>query len=370
MNVLTELIEIDDSKTLKQSNRLVVARYRLTKYEQRLVMAICSQLDKNADNFSKVRLRVGDVADFCNFKGKDKYNQVHSTILKLMTRTLQIQKENGKWYVTHWLQSADYLDGGYIEYCIDEKLKPELLQLKAAYLSTQVAPLMEFKRDYSARLYFILKKMLKIKEFDYDLDFFRDRFQLDKGYKLFANIKNRIIDPAIIEINEKSDIKVKHEYIKIGRSYQKIHFIVTLKKAPSEEEVLEQSFGQQRLIEHTSDSVQEVADRLIKRGVSARMAKTYAKKYDTDRINRNLALAVKQKDTAKNLPGLIIEFIKNDTAGQAAIAKAEVKKREKEREADARQAKDFFSKSDDIKGDYAEPVTINRKTNTTYIPEI
>ena len=347
MNTLTELIEIDDSKALKQSNRLVVARYRLTKYEQRLVMAICSQLDKNAANFSKVRLRVGDVADFCNFKGKDKYNQVHSTILKLMTRTLQIQKDNGKWYVTHWLQSADYLDGGYIEYCIDEKLKPELLQLKAAYLNTQVAPLMEFKRDYSARLYFILKKMLKIKEFDYDLDFFRDRFQLDKGYKLFANIKNRIIDPAIIEINEKSDIQIKHEYIKIGRSYQKIHFIVTLKKEPSKEEILEKDYGQQRLIEQVPDDVQELADKLIRRGVDAGKAKRLAKKFDKERIIKNLNQALRQKDTATNLAGLIIMFIEKDIAGQNEQAKKELAEREKAKQADKKQAKEFFESMTD-----------------------
>lgn len=360
---MNDIIEFDKTKSIKQSNRLVVARYRLTKYEQRLMMAICSQLDKNAESFTKVKLRAGDVADFCNFKGKDKYNQVHSTILKLMSRTLQIQKENGKWYVTHWLQSADYLDGGYIEYCIDEKLRPELLQLKAAYLSTPAAPLMEFRRDYSARLYFILKKMLKIKDFDYDLDFFRDRFQLGKTYQQISNLKDRVLEPAIVEINEKSDISVKHEYIKEGRSYKKIHFTVTLKKEPSKEEILEKEYGQQRLIEQAPDNVQEIVDRLIKRGVSSRMAKTYAKKYDIDRISRNLALAVKQKDTAKNLPGLIIDFIRNDTAGQNAAAKAEIKEREEKREADARQAYELFhEKAADPTGDYEPPVVIDKKT--------
>lgn len=231
---MTKLLKLDASKTIKQSNRLVVARYRLTKYEQRMMIAICSQLNKDADEFETIRVNVKDLADFCHFKGEDAYRKVHSTMIKLMSRTLQIQMENGKWYITHWLQTAKYLNGGIIEYCIDQNLKPELLQLKSAYLTTSVEPLMRFKRDYSARLYFILRKIVKLKDYTYDLDFFIDRFQLGKTYKQISNLKNRVIEPALEEINEKSDISVWHEYIKEGRSYKKIHFIVDVKSEKKE----------------------------------------------------------------------------------------------------------------------------------------
>lgn len=352
------LMEIDENRPVKQSNRLIEAKYKLTKYEQRMILAICSQLDKNAKNFDTVRVGVADMAKFCNFEKNRGYTLVKNTIMRLLTRTLQIKDDKG-WYATHWLQSARYIESeSIIEYRVDDHLKPELLQLKQAYLSTPALPLMEFRSDYSTRFYLMLKKMLKIKDFVYELDFIRERFQLSKSYKQISNIKNYVIEPALAEINEKSDIQVEHEYLKEGRSYTKIHFVVTLKKAASEEEMLEQETGQQRLIEHTSDSVQEVADRLIKRGVSARMAKTYAKKYDTDRINRNLALAVKQKDTAKNLPGLIIEFIKEDTAGQNAKAKAEMQQREKQRQVDAQQAYEQVNGKIEIDGDYAQPVII------------
>ena len=359
---MSDLLEIDENKPLKQSNRLVEAKYKLTKYEQRMMLAICSQLDNNAKNFDTVRVSVADMAKFCNFEKNRGYTLVKNTIMKLLTRTLQIKDTDGSWYATHWLQSAKYISSkSIIEYRVDDHLKPELLQLKQAYLSTPTLPLMEFRSDYSTRLYLLLKKMLKVKDFEYEIDFIRERFQLGKTYNILVNFKNRVIEPAIAEINDKSDIKVEHEYIKEGRSYKKIHFIVTLKKSPCVEELLEQRTGQQRLIEQPLDSVQEVADRLIKRGVSAQRARTYAKKYDVDRINRNLALAIKQKDTAKNLPGLIVEFIKKDTAGQAAAANAEVKKREKKREVDARQAYELFHGKANTPtpiGDYAPPVVI------------
>ena len=232
---MNEIKQINPKQIIKQSNRLVVARYRLTKYEQRMMIAICSQLNKNADEFETVRVRAKDLAEFCKFKGQDAYRKVHSTILKLMSRTLQIQKDDGKWYLTHWLQSAEYLEGGIIEYCIDQRLKPDLLQLKSAYLSTSAEPLMNFSRDYSARLYFILKKLVRLRTYIYDLDFFVDRFQLGKTYKQISNLKNRVLEPAIAEINEKSDILVRHDYIKEGRAYTKIQFIIFLKDEKNED---------------------------------------------------------------------------------------------------------------------------------------
>ena len=345
---------------IKQSNRLIEARYKLTLNEQKMIIAICSQLDKNAENFSLVRMKVADMASFCEFTGKDRYTVVKNVIMKLLDRKLMIHYDNGGWYGTHWLQSARYIpEESMIEYRIDDTLKPELLKLKSAYLSTALSPLMTMNRDYSIRLYMFVKKMLKIHTFSYELNEIREMFCLGKTYEKISNLKNKVIEPAITEINEKSDINIKHEYINEGRSFTKIRFTVTLKKPISEEEKIEEETGQLRLGGVMSDSVQELADKLIKRGVSASYAKQLAKKYDSERIIRNLNLALKQKNNNNtNFAGLIVHFIKEDIAGQNEQAKKELAEREKVKQADKKQAKEFFNNDNEIKGDYENPVII------------
>ena len=364
-----ELKKIDDARNIKQSNRLVEARYNLTKYEQRMMIAICSQLNPNADDFERVRVGVADMAEFCKMKGKNPYVSVKNTIMRLAGRTLQIKTADGGWLVSHWLQSARYYPSeGIVEYKVDNDLKPELLQLKAAYLSTKALPLMEFRRDYSARLYFILKKMLKVGKFEYELDFFRDRFQLGETYKRFSNLKDRILEPAIAEINEKSDIDVEHKYLKKGRSYVSVEFTVTLKKkkkealpAPENEKPKEEPDepietqlerdGQTRLFDSPpadeppapavpglTEGQQDLIDRLINRGVSAETAEMLVKKYPPDVVSSNLKHAVQQKDTARNLPGLIINFVENDMAGNQEKAKREAKERQKKKDTERRMA--------------------------------
>ena len=329
---MSDLIEVDKNQTIKQSNRLIEARYRLTKYEQRMMIAICSQLNKNADEFETVRMRVDDMAEFCNIKRTNQYTEVKSTLMRLLSRVLQIKESNGGWYATHWLQSAKYhKDEGIIEYCIDQRLKPELLKLKEAYLTTKAAPLMEFNRDYSARIYFILKKMVKVGKFDYDLDFFRDRFQLDKGYRLFANIKNRILEPALAEINEKSDITVEHEYIKEGRSYKRIHFKVSLKEKNPDQDLLPVPNPDPVPDDPPplEEEEKEIIRRLAKYEIAPDYSKNMIKRYGVDLIDRNLKYAYAHRQRKENMAGWIIDCIKNDRSLDAEEAKKVSTKAEK-----------------------------------------
>ena len=382
-----EITKIDNNKKIKQSNRLIEARYNLTKYEQRMMIAICSQLNSNAEEFNKVRVKVKDMADFCHFEPNKAWNHVKATIMRLATRTLQIKNSDGSWYVTHWLQSAKYIpSSGIVEYKIDEELKTELLQLKSAYLATPAEPLMEFSRDYSVRMYFILKKMLKIRDFEKDIDFFRDRFQLGKSYELFANLKNKVIEPALAEINAKSDITVWHEYIKEGRAYKKIHFIVDLKEAETEDKDIEYIYEKVAGVENYfalpedldisewtpeepekgeeppanpntkkgsapapaeivtepadetnwNDEQQADYDALIRQDVWVSRAKQIVDIYDHERIKRNLegVLRDKLKGTIANTPAVIVSAIHDDSYKGIAEEKAKAKERveEKKRE--------------------------------------
>ena len=330
-----EITILDTQKTIKQSNRLIEAKYKLTSQEQKLVIAICSQLDKTADNFDTVRIKVADFADFCGIKSTNRYAEVKRIIMRLLDRKLLIHKNDGGWYGTHWLQSAEYIpEESVVEYRIDERLRPELLQLKAAYLSTPAAPLSECRRAYSARLYFLLKKMLKVKEFEYSLDFFRERFQLSRSYDIFFNLKNKVLEPALAEINAKSDIDVVHEYIKQGRNYTKIKFVVTLKDSkalpsPALEETpkkkLDFEAGQKKLEPQNEEELEHLG-RLGKYEIAPQTGRRLIKKYGWERIDANLKYAYEHRQRKENMSGWVIDCIKNDRAAGAAEAKKLAKK--------------------------------------------
>lgn len=327
----TEIQEIHQDSWIKQSNRLVEARYKLTLNEQRLIIAICSQLDRNADDFKTVRIKVNELADFCNIKAANKYTRIKNIVMRLIDRKIVLNKDDGGWYATHWLQSAEYFPKeSIVEYKIDERLKPELLKLKQAYIDTQAAPLMEFTRDYTARMYFILKKMLNVKEFCYNISFFRETFCLGKSYSQFSNIKDKVIEPALAEINEKSDISIKHEYIKEGRNYTKIHFIVTEKARKKIKPV--SSFPTKR--EKLDDESQDMLLRLInpdRWDLTEDVSRKMIKKHGLERIEKNIKYAYQYRNGKENLGGWLISCIERDEAGKQD-ERAAIKRKEEDQE--------------------------------------
>lgn len=230
-----ETKNIDKECTVKQSNNLAISKYTLTTLEQRILFAICSQMPRNTDDFVSVRMSVSELADFCGISSKNRYTAIRQISDKLMRRIVTIPTSDGGEYTSHWLQSRRYYPkDSSIEFKLDSDLKREFLKLRKAYLDIPAIMLMSFKRSYSSRIYLILRRMLessgaKSCSFDYRLSFFREKFELGKTYDKLSNLQNGVLEPALAEINAKSDISVQHEYTKSGRTYTKIKFTVSLK---------------------------------------------------------------------------------------------------------------------------------------------
>ena len=364
----TDIKELDNP-VLKMSNRLIEGRYNLTPVEQKVLIAMAAVISKNTKEFDKVKIRVKDLIEFCEIEETNGYKLVKSATKQLLKRTLEIQYANGDWFGTHWLQSAYYKHkDAVIEYEIDKNLKDDFLNLYKAYLATPAKLLIKFDNRYTPRLYNLLKKMIKVKDFEYEIEYFCDRFMLPESYRnKHTHFEKKFMKVCVDEINDKSDIFVEYKYIKEGRSYTNIHFSVTLKKNDNIEEKVEVQSLQSSSDNNDDklyDEQQKIYDRLVNRGIGVRKAKSLVKKYELAIIERNLRYAVQQKDTSTNLPGLIITFIEQDIAGQNEKAKKEAKEREEERQKDRIQAYELFHGTVEVdKGHESEITTVSDELN-------
>lgn len=364
----TDIKELDNP-VLKMSNRLIEGRYNLTPVEQKVLIAMAAVISKNTKEFDKVKIRVKDLIDFCEIEETNGYKLVKSATKQLLKRTLEIQYANGDWFGTHWLQSAYYKHkDAVIEYEIDKNLKDDFLNLYKAYLATPAKLLIKFDNRYTPRLYNLLKKMIKVKDFEYEIEYFCDRFMLPESYRnKHTHFEKKFMKVCVDEINDKSDIFVEYKYIKEGRSYTNIHFSVTLKKNDNIEEKVEVQSLQSSSDNNDDklyDEQQKIYDRLVNRGIGVRKAKSLVKKYELAIIERNLRYAVQQKETSTNLPGLIITFIEQDIAGQNEKAKKEAKEREEERQKDRIQAYELFHGTVEVdKGHESEITTVSDELN-------
>jgi len=223
-----KVIEIEN-KPFVASNRLIEANYRLTLAEQKVIIAIITQLDFKDKEFNVCKISIQKLAKFCGFLPSHALRNISSVTDKIMERVLQIHIDENTTYKTHWVQSCLISkDKGFIIYKLDSALKPELLQLKGAFVSEKRPQrLMQFDSFYTTRFYLLFKQYIKIGVRKFTPQRLVDMFELPPSYALkFSNLKNKVINVAIKELNKKSDIEVEVEYKKEARRGQPVKEII------------------------------------------------------------------------------------------------------------------------------------------------
>lgn len=118
----------------------------------------------------------------------------------------------------------------------DERVIPLLSDLRASFTQFLLSDVAEFSSIYSYRIYQLLMQYLDKNTGKgwtrIDLDDLRYMLLLLDKYPLTADLKKRVIDVAMTEINEKSPLKAQFELVKKGRKFVAVKFTFELKEKP------------------------------------------------------------------------------------------------------------------------------------------
>ncbi len=101
----------------------------------------------------------------------------------------------------------------------DERIVPRLSNLKASFTQFDLADVSQFTSTYTFRIYQLLMQYKSTGYIKKSIDELRFMLMLKLKYPLIADLKKRVIDTAIKEINEKTPYAVKYELIKKGRKF-------------------------------------------------------------------------------------------------------------------------------------------------------
>lgn len=225
-----------------KANNIIEASYQLSLNEQRLILAAISCIPKGEE--------VTDNTGYCvtresfielGINPKTASREIREACDRLFNRVITITTEAGT-FKTRWVQDI-------MKYNSDWALaNPEFIQevtgsdpyaedyiLAAIRFSKSVLPFISnlssnftqyFLQDiagvssgYSIRFY---ELMMQFKSTGYRkirLDDLRNMLDLNDKYPLTADLKRRVIDTAIDELNEKSPIKITYKLLKTGRKF-------------------------------------------------------------------------------------------------------------------------------------------------------
>lgn len=215
---------MDSELQVVKSNHIIEASYRLSLIEQRIILSAISQVNRGSPVTDDVLYSVA-ATDFARITGMslgDSYKELKDAALRLKRREVRVTQEpdgkgKTKVMITGWVQTIIYVEGeGRIELRFSKDMLPYLTGLQREFTRYSLADVAKMSSVYGVRLYELLVQQPGGRR-EIALSDLRNWLQLEGRYQSIKDLKLRVIEPAVEQINLHSPLAVRWDQRKTGR---------------------------------------------------------------------------------------------------------------------------------------------------------
>lgn len=217
-----------------QSNRLIEAAQTLTLTEKRLVIAAAALHDprKPLPKNGTVALHADDFAEVFGLTESGKvYEALREAAGRLANRWIRtIYNRQGKPVERNvrWVWMVEYRKGeGTVVLGFSPGVAPYLTMLHTEFTRYKLKQIGQIGSFYGLRLYELCAQFRKAGERTISLQRLREMLDLGDKYADIKDLRRRVIDPAIAEINRHTDLRVVATPERRGRKVIGFHFDVS-----------------------------------------------------------------------------------------------------------------------------------------------
>lgn len=231
-----------DKAVVTMSNALVRAGQSLSLAEKRLVAIAISKLDTKggAGRYGlgfeiDCKITAEEYAELAQCELSIAYRDLNSASKRLRTAGIEFyepdHKRKGKPLLIRvnmgWVTTSKYhLKEGWVELTWNHKVVPHMLGLKREFTTYKLQQASALRSVYSWRMLELLQMFESTGKAYFSLeDFCKSMAVTEKQKTNFANIRRRVIEPAVKELREKDGWKIEYETIKAGRKVTGLSFI-------------------------------------------------------------------------------------------------------------------------------------------------
>lgn len=222
-------LAVERSYFITKDNMLIThSRYSMTLAQQRLLLYMVSRIKPDDRETQVYEFDVKTFSRVCGYDEQNGYyyRGIKQDMQNIADTSAWIEIRPGREELFRWLDQV-WIDknSGVIRYTFHASVRPYLFGLQENYTRYSLYNVLAMRCKYSIRLYEFLMKEKYRKKFVVPLDTLRVRIDAT-GYKEYKNFRTRVIDPAIEEIENYTEIHVSYQPIKTGRAVTAIEFTV------------------------------------------------------------------------------------------------------------------------------------------------
>lgn len=308
---MAEIIKNKAVKFIRKSNNLVEGRFRFDIWEMRIFVKMLTIINREDEDFKRYRIYLKDIiSEFELEKNNRSYEELKKGAEKLASREIRIpmlsEKGEAMELFTHIVSGAksfvDSKNGKYIELDFHPDMKPYLLQLQTKFLMYDVRNVLKLPSSFSIRIYELLKQYETIGKRKMSVEEIKEMLDVKDKYSLYANLKQRVIIKAQIDLEEFTDIKFTFEEIKRGKSVESIIFYIFKNK-----NVIDKRDGREEVaIEYQLTEKDVAATQIYNlvrkyKGSNKSTVEDWVKKYPIEHIVSRLTFVRNQIDAGKEI---------------------------------------------------------------------
>ena len=223
---------------------MVEARYRLHLVEHQLIVYAISRAREEEKGLVAGSWLTIDPAKFAEQFGTDKknaYRQIQEAANNLWHRAItlyDIDPETGEDRVieTRWIAAKARIDKA-------ERVQLMFAPLVIPYIKRLSKDVGNFTRYYleniagmtsvhAVRMYEMLLQYRTVENREFEVDVLKSHLGIEEEYPRIADFKRWVIDEAVKQINQHSDIKVSYTQRKTGRNVTHLIFNIKAKPEP------------------------------------------------------------------------------------------------------------------------------------------
>jgi len=231
------------SNLVVKTNRLNTVTQNLSLTEVRIMqLAIVDarETGKGLSTDKPLTISASRYAEAFGVSRQSAYEAILKAEKSLFDRRFSFLDDDDKMVKSRWVQRVKYLDDeASIEVILTYDVVKEVTRIDGyeqfftQYLLEQTA---HMNSAYSVRLYELLVQWKTAKKTPvFELQQFREQLGVENNeYQRMYDFKNRVLDVAVKEINEKTDIQTSYDQVKRGRKIIGFKFVVKEKPKKTE----------------------------------------------------------------------------------------------------------------------------------------
>lgn len=229
------------SKLVVKDNALINASYSLSLVEQRLVLLAIIEARKanhKKDYSERLTITANSYMQQFDVERQTAYEMLRQACDKLFERrfSYQEQRDDSVANITsRWVSEVGYIqDKAVVEIVFAPAVIPLITELEKHFTSYEIEQVAGLNSGYAVRLYEILIAWRGVGAVpEIELQELRERLGVEPNeYQRMHHFKARVLDLAISQINEHTDITAQYEQHKTGRKITGISFTFNHKTKP------------------------------------------------------------------------------------------------------------------------------------------